>query len=65
MVCKWALWFKYGCTTIENDPHGRSRSETTRDIIKETSCTILDDRQLRVYDTAEITDTYMTVRIIF
>jgi transposase len=43
-IKKWAAEFKYGCTSLEDDPHeGRPNSATTPGIIEQVHDVVLDD----------------------
>ena len=53
-IQKWAAEFKYGCTSLENDPReGRPRSATPPEIIEQVHDMGLDDRRMKVCKIAE------------
>jgi transposase len=48
-IKKWAVEFKHGCTSHEDDPHeGRPKSATTPEIIEQVHSMVLDDRWMKL-----------------
>jgi transposase len=52
-IKKWAAEFKYGRTSLEDDPRGRPKSATPPEIIEQVHNMILDDRRMKVREIAE------------
>jgi len=53
-IKKWAAEFKRGRTSLEDDPHeGCPKSATPPEIIEQVHDMVLDDRQMKVRETAE------------
>jgi len=53
-IKKWAAEFKRGCTSLEDDPReGRPKSATPPEIIEQVHDMVLDDRRMKVHETAE------------
>jgi hypothetical protein len=53
-VKKWAAVFKHGHTSFEDDPHeGCPKSATTPEIIEQVDDMVLDDRRMKVRETAK------------
>jgi histone-lysine N-methyltransferase SETMAR len=53
-IKKWAAEFKRGHTSLEDDPReGRLKSATTLEIIGQVHDMVLDDRRMKVCETAE------------
>jgi len=51
---KWAAEFKRGHTSLEDDPReGHPKSATTSEIIEQVHDMVLDDRRMKVHETAE------------
>ena len=51
---KWAAEFKRGHTNLEDDPReGHPKSATTSEIIEQVHDMVLDDRRMKVHETAE------------
>jgi transposase len=55
-VKKWATEFKHGRTSLEDDPRdGHPKSAITPEIIEQVHDMVLDDRRIKVRETAETT----------
>jgi DNA-binding Xre family transcriptional regulator len=53
-IKKWAAKFKYGCTSLEDDPcEGCPKSATAPEIIEQVHDMVLDDRRMKVCEIAE------------
>jgi transposase len=53
-IKKWAAEFKRGRTNLEDDPReGRPKSATAPEIIEQVHDMVLDDRRMKVRETAE------------
>jgi len=53
-IRKWAVKFKRGHTSLEDDPRGgRPKSAATPEIIEQVHNMLLDDRQMKVREFAE------------
>ena len=53
-IKKCAAGFKCGCSSLEDDPHeGHPKSATTPEIIEQVHDMVLDDRHMKVSETAE------------
>jgi histone-lysine N-methyltransferase SETMAR len=53
-IKKWAVEFKRGCTSFEDDPRkGRPKSAPPPEIIEQVHDMVLDDRRMKVRETAE------------
>jgi transposase len=53
-IKKWAAKFKHGRTSLEDDPHeGHPKSATPPEIIQQVHDMVLDDRRIKVRETAE------------
>ena len=53
-IKKWAAEFKHGHTNLEDDPRaGCPKSATTSEIIEQVHDMVLDDRRMKVRETAE------------
>ena len=56
-IKKWAAEFKHGHTNLEDDPRaGCPKSATTSEIIEQVYDMVLDDRRMKVRETAETVD---------
>jgi transposase len=56
-IKKWAVEFKHGRASLEDDPHeGRPKSATTAEIIEQVHDMVLDDRRMKVREIAETID---------
>jgi TusA-related sulfurtransferase len=53
-IKKWAVEFKHGCTSLEDDPHeGCTKSARTSEIIEQVHDMVLDDWRMKVHEMAE------------
>jgi histone-lysine N-methyltransferase SETMAR len=56
-IKKWAVEFKRGRTSLEDDPRGgRPKSATIPETIEQVNDMVLDDRRMNVCEIVETTD---------